>query len=89
MTKHKRTVRLPHGFRATFTWSHPYSLGIEWEPDVPLIRSPRAQRRFFAAYKSARDDFVREVATMTGFTVGMIDTGDYTALTVIDPEARH
>ena len=51
-----QTATLPHGYRATFTWSEAAGFAVAWEPDVPRIRSPRAQRKFRDAYNAARPD---------------------------------
>ena len=87
MTEHKRTVRPPHGYRATFVFrSQDTSLEVPWDPDVPSssrFRSNRAQRKLIGAYESARDDFLRDVATMLSGEVLVVDEGS--RLTTIEP----
>jgi hypothetical protein len=39
---HRRTVKLPLGYRATFAFSPEAGLGCEWHPGIPHIESPRA-----------------------------------------------
>ena len=46
----RRTVRLPLGYRATFSFAPETGLGCQWHPGRPQIESPRAWRRFYAAY---------------------------------------
>ena len=89
-TEHKRTARLPHGYRVTFRFSpEADSIMIKWEPHLPRIESRRAFRRFFDAYKSERDEFLRDIATMIGGAVVVADVGAPNSFTTIMPEARH
>lgn len=89
--EHKRTVRLPHGYRVTFTFSPVDGFATEWAPHEPRINSSRAFRRFFAAYKNERDAFIRDLATMIGGTVLVADVGapELSGVTAIKPEAVH
>ena len=48
------TAALPFGYRATFQWSQAAGFKVLWEPDVPRIKAPRAQRKFRDAYNAAR-----------------------------------
>lgn len=87
--QHRRTYRLPHGFRATFTTAGQYGFAVDWHPAVPRIESNRAARRFFAAYTRARADFLKDVATMLGGDVIVADVGDFAGITTIEPGAVH
>ncbi len=82
----KRTAALPLGFEATFTWDDG-AMSVSWEPEVPVIQSPRHWRRFLRAYQDARRDFLRDVATTLGGNVGVADlTGE---IEVIQPATKH
>lgn len=89
--EHKRTARLPHGYRVTFRFSGGEGFTTEWTPHEPRINNTRAFRRFFAAYKAERDAFMRDIATMIGGTVLVADLGapDLSGITTIRPEAVH
>lgn len=78
--RHASTSALPYGYRVTFEWSA-NAMACEWEPGVPAIHSHRARRHFLRAYQEARNDFLRDVATMLGGNVLVIDTnGDMAAV---------
>jgi hypothetical protein len=68
----ERHFWLPFGYSVTFRWNG--NLTARWEPDVPRIRTARAQRRFFNAYQTARRDFFQEVAAIVGGNVLVVDT---------------
>lgn len=89
--EHKRTARLPHGYRVTFAFAPDAGLVTEWTPHEPRIKSARAFRRFFAAYKAERDAFMRDIATMLGGEVLVADVGapELSGITTIRPEAVH
>ncbi len=79
------TARLLFGYRVTFAWDG--SLRVEWEPDVPVIRSARHRRKFFKAYSLARREFMRDEATTIGGNVGIADmTGEFE---VVTPATKH
>ncbi len=90
---HTRTVSLPLGFKATFSWTRVAGMAVQWEPNAPSIRSPRHKRKFLAAYRAARRDFMQDVATSIGQVVAVIDAGDAAAsgasIEAIRPAARH
>ena len=67
------TVALLLGYRATFQWSQAAGFKVLWEPDVPCIRSPRAQRKFRDAYNAARRSFMTDIATSLGGSVLIAD----------------
>jgi hypothetical protein len=74
--EHKRTVRLPHGYRATFVFrADPAFFEVAWEPSRPAIKSARAWRKFEAAYLEARDAFLSEAMTMTGQAMAVVTPG--------------
>jgi hypothetical protein len=86
---HQRTARLPYGYVCTFRYAPTFGLHFEWEPDVPRIHRPRAQRRFFDAYVIERDAFMRDIATMIGGSVLVADVGGpLGGVTVIPPAVR-
>lgn len=90
MTMHTRTVRLPHGYTATFSAALPtagqlHMQEVQWAPGFPSIENRRAKRKFYAAYTRARDEFFREVATMSGLTIAVFDANGQVA---IRPETR-
>lgn len=88
--EHKRTVRFPHGYRATFIFrAEPCTLEVRWEPARPCIRNPRAWSKFQAAYFEARDAFLSEAMTMTGQTMAVVTPGTTRKLAIIRPEVRH
>jgi hypothetical protein len=82
-----QTTSLPHGYRATFTWSPAGGLTVEWEPDVPHLRSPRAQRKFRDAYNAARRAFMTDVATSIGGSALILDIDGPSE--VVRPASRH
>ena len=86
-------ARLPHGFRVRFTWSAG-GLQVEWEPDVPRIKSRRQWRKFFEAYIAARHEFLRTVATSLGINIGIVDvpdevTGGKLTFETVNPATKH
>lgn len=88
--EHRRAVRLPHGYRATFVFrAEPAFFEVFWEPERPCIRSGRAWRKFEAAYFEARDAFLSEAMTMTGQTMAVVTPGTTRELALIKPEAVH
>lgn len=84
-------VALPFGYTALFKWNGGATLEIEWEPDVPRINTLRAQRKFFSAYKDARNAVLQQVATLRGTPsciVELTPEGEINYL-VIDPATKH
>src|SRR4051794_26201095 len=87
----KHTAHLPFGFTAEFSWEPGNEMRVEWEPDVPRIRSPRHRRRFFEAYVAARREFMTDVATSMGGNLAVVDwAGDGMPITleVVEPVSR-
>jgi len=82
----QHTVRLPYGTRATFSYSEA-GFNVEWEPAPPVIRNPRARRRFFEAYREARAAFLQDVAAVMGGNVLVVDTSGEMA--VIRQPVKH
>jgi hypothetical protein len=87
----KHTVHLPFGFTAEFSWGPGDAMRVEWEPDVPRIRSPRHRRRFFKAYLAARREFMTNVATSMGCNLAVVDCAGDGPITfeVVEPGFRH
>lgn len=85
---YRRAIALPFGLTAHFSFVGGH-FECAWAPDHParLIRKPKAKRRFIAAYTEARNDFIRDLATLLGGKVGVIDTDDW-GLTTIEPGTR-
>lgn len=62
-----RTHALPFGYRVSFTGDFDaYAMRVAWAPELPFIRSKRAQRKFFREYAEARSAFLEQVASVTG-----------------------
>jgi hypothetical protein len=71
----ERSFDLPFGYRATFIWRGPDEpFEVCWSPDLPRIRKPRPQRKFLAAYQTARREFFEEVAAVGGGAILVLDT---------------
>jgi hypothetical protein len=49
---------------------------------MPRFTSRRACKRFFAAYRAARDDFMQEVAQLLGQSHVVVDVGDHGPMAV-------
>ena len=86
MSTIKHIAVLPHGYRAEFTWAAGV-MSVAWSPRVPAIRSPRARRKFRAAYNEARREFMRDVATVVGGSALIVDIDG--PLEVVKPGTRH
>ena len=85
----KHTATLPCGYRVEFSWSTG-NMTVAWVPDVPVIRSPRHRRKFFAKYVKARREFLELVALQLGGSVGVLDLSrDRAAFGVIEQPVRH
>jgi hypothetical protein len=70
----RRTVELPCGYTAVFQW--PCEGGawlVTWEPEPPIVRRRRPMRKFMDAYRTARRDFLTEVAAVTGQSMAVVD----------------
>ena len=82
------TARLPHGYEVEFAWlAESRHLRVRWSPDVPRIASTRHRRKFFETYAAARRDFMRDVATSIGGSVGIADlTGEFEC---VRPATKH
>jgi hypothetical protein len=74
----ERIVRLPLGFRATFRFDERGNqFAVDWKPSVPKSAgSARHARRFMAAYRRARDDFLTDVSSQIGGNIMVYDVGD-------------
>jgi hypothetical protein len=88
-----RVFRLPHGFMVRFSYSEAAGLAADWHPYLPTIWSPRARRKFLAAYDAARNSFLEEIAQLIGGTVLVTDTNEagteIETITTIRPPAVH
>jgi len=69
-TKLKATYQLPPKFEVDMIWDG-RNLRYEWAPDVPNSRT--VNKKFWKAYKSARDDFYTDVAALEGLGVVIFD----------------
>ncbi|RWH76853.1 MAG: hypothetical protein EOQ86_19690 [Mesorhizobium sp.] len=81
----RRRVTLTHGYEVEFAVGS-FGLSRKWYPACPVFRSRRAGRRFLEAYRKARADFLRDLATMLGGPVVVADTEGEVA--VVEPETR-
>ena len=84
MIKHR--ARLPHGFKVEFIWTGD-GMAVEWEPDVPRIRSRRAWNKFRRAYDEARREFMTMLATSMSGSIMVADVDG--PVEVVRPAARH
>jgi hypothetical protein len=86
----KRSFDLPFGYSVTFVWCQDRA-AAQWEPAFPQISRPKAQRKFFEAYRVARQSFYAEVAAVLGGSVLVCDFGnaDYDGVEVVSPPTRH
>ena len=88
----QRSFDLPFGYSATFQWKPESGVKVRWEPERPLIRQTRAQRKFFEAYQAARRSFFEDVAAVVGGKVLIVDAPgfqDFESTEVIAPPTRH
>ena len=69
-TKLMATYRIPPKFEFYMIWDG-RSLRYEWTPDVPNSRT--ANKKFWKAYTSARDDFYTDVAALEGIKIAIFD----------------
>ena len=83
---HKRTIALPFGYAAHFLWAEG-EMRVEWTPEIPRLRKPRADRKFRAAYERARADFLRDIATYRSENVAVVDLDG--GMSFIKPAVRH
>ena len=82
-----QTASLPHGYRATFTWSRATARPAAREPNVPDIRSNRAWRKFRDAYNAARRAFFTDVATTIGGSALILDVDGPSE--IVEPASKH
>lgn len=83
----RHTAKLPSGYEATFIWSAKDGIAVEWNPDVPRIKSPRAFRKFREAYNAARRAFYGDIATCIGGNVMIVDNDGL--MEVVSPAPKH
>ena len=69
-TKLKATCQLPPNFEVDMIWDG-RRLRYEWTPDVPNSRTINKQTS--KAFKSARNDFVTNVAALEGLAIAIFD----------------
>ena len=69
-TKLKATCQLPPNFEVDMIWDG-RNLRYEWTPDVPNSRT--INEKTSKAYKSARNDFVTNVAALEGLAIVIFD----------------
>jgi hypothetical protein len=60
---------------------------VEWEPDIPRIRSRRAWNKFRTAYNEARRVFMKMIATTMAGSVLIADIDG--PLEVVRPGTKH
>jgi hypothetical protein len=84
MIKHR--ARLPHGYAAEFIWTGD-GMTVEWDPDLPRIRSRRAWNKFRAAYNRERRTFMELLATTIPGSIMVADTDG--PVEVVRPAVKH
>ena len=84
-TKLMATYRIPPKFEVDMIWDG-RSLRYEWTPDVPNSRT--TNKKFWKAYKSAREDFYTDVAALEGITIAIVDIFNPKP-TFIDAPTKH
>ena len=85
-TPHRRTVRLPLGYKATFSFSPETGFACQWHPGLPRIESNRAWRKFHDTYVGERNAFLSEAAALMG--VAVVVAGDGGAVLGLPEERR-
>jgi hypothetical protein len=86
MTPLKHGAVLPFGYRVEFQWTGE-QMRVEWEPDVPAIRSRRAWRRLRDAYNRERLTFMEMLATTISGSIMVADIDG--PMEVVRPASRH
>ena len=84
-TKLRTTYRIPPKFEVDMIWDGK-NLRYEWTPDVP--NSGTTNKKFWKAYKSAREDFYTDVAALEGITIAIVDIFNPKP-TFIDAPTKH
>ena len=84
-TKLRTTYRIPPKFEVDMIWDG-RNLRYEWTPDVP--NSGTTNKKFWKAYKSAREDFYTDVAALEGITIAIVDIFNPKP-TFIDAPTKH
>ena len=67
---------LPFGYSVAFSFSAAHGYTVAWQPEPPIIRNSRKRRAFIDAYKRARDEFHKTLATVLGGPVLTLDVED-------------
>jgi hypothetical protein len=78
---HQRSFKLPFGYSAVFEYG-PEGTSCVILPCPADIRSSRARRRYIAAYRAVRRDFLTDIATLLN---GPIIVADQMGVEVIMP----
>jgi hypothetical protein len=94
MIEHRRTYRIGYGYAAEFVYrSDPEpSVACEWSPAAPSLNGKGARDRLAAAYRSARDDFLQDVAQLICGTVANIEVderGQPTEVRCYEPQSAN
>jgi hypothetical protein len=82
----KHEAALPFGYRVEFRWNGD-RMDVEWDPDLPRIRSRRAWNKFRAAYNKERTEFMTMLATTIKGGVMIADIDG--PVEVVQPGTRH
>jgi hypothetical protein len=94
MSEHRRAYRIGYGYTANFAYRsdpEPF-VACEWSPATPSIKGKRARDRFASAYRTARNDFLQEIAQLIGGTVASVEIdecGQVTTVTSYEPQATN
>jgi hypothetical protein len=94
MFEHRRTARLPFGFACEFVHQDDCQIRMLWSPSIPVEDDfePEDGRRFMRAYREARDEFLKECATIRGQRIELEDFRHYQPVgdvVTIEPAVRH
>jgi hypothetical protein len=81
---HQRSFPLPFGRSANFKYG-PDGVSCVIRPEPAAIRSSRARRRFIDAYRTARRDFMADLAVLLN---GPVIVADEMGVEVIRPGTR-
>jgi hypothetical protein len=93
--KPTHTYSLPLGVTVGFSVVND-NVVVHWDPDVPwklTFRSERAQNKLMNAYKRARSDFLKTLATVVGGSVIVMDprseNHDKIEMEAVHPAVKH
>ena len=86
MSDLKHRAVLPFNYRVEFIWTGD-GMAVEWEPEVPRIRTRRAWNKFRSAYNEARREFMEMLATTISGSIMIADIDG--PMEVVRPGTKH